>query len=362
MINYPNTLVVVSHDRGFLDEVCSDVIEFKDKLLNYFRGNYTTYVKTSSDAFINQKRMYEAYKEKRDKMQQFVDKFRASASRAALCQSRMKAIEKMDAEAPDDVVVEPVWRFSIENPEPLGRPIISINDIFFDYKSAIDAGKQKDDYLLQDVNFGVDLSSKIGILGANGAGKSTLLNVMLGQLEPLKGTVVRNGRLRIAHFTQHSGDKFDIQLGAVENMLIMFERATDQEMRTHLGKFGITGNDALKPMMMLSGGQKSRVAFSALAYQRPHVIVLDEPTNHLDMETTDALVDAISSFKGGVICVSHDQYFISSCCSELYVVGGGKATRFRGGFDEYKAKTLKETEARVKESVKSLSAMNSNAS
>ena len=185
-------------------------------------------------------------------------------------------------EAPEPVKIEPIWRFSIPNPEPLGRPIISIDDVWFDYAAVDEATgtkKPKEDWILQKVNFGVDLDSRIGILGPNGAGKSTLLNLIMDRLTPIKGSISRNGNLRIGHFTQHSADKFDLQLSAVENMLNLFEDSDDQGIRSFLGKFQIQGTDALKPMMMLSGGQKSRVAFASLAYQKPHVIVMDEPTN-----------------------------------------------------------------------------------
>lgn len=141
-------------------------------------------------------------------------------------------------------------------------------------------------------------------------------------------------------------------------MLNLFEGTDDQLMRSFLGKFQIQGTDALKPMMMLSGGQKSRVAFASLAYQKPHVIIMDEPTNHLDMESIDALVEAVKDFRGGLIVVSHDEHFITNTVSELWVVGDGKATRFRGSFNDYKKETLNRTAKRVADSVKSLSAIN----
>lgn len=238
-----------------------------------YRGNYDTYVKTSQEQIKNSMRVYQAYQDKRAHMMEFIEKFRANAKRATMVQSRIKAVEKMDAEAPEPVEIEPLWRFAIPNPEPLGRPIIAVDDVSFDYHSE---QKQEEEYLLQQVNFGVDLTSRIGILGANGAGKSTLLNLIMGRLQPKSGGVSRNGRLRIGHFTQHSADKFNLQLSAVENMLDLFDHAQDQEMRSFLGRFQIQGNDALKPMFLLSGGQKSRVAFASLAYQKPHVIVMDE--------------------------------------------------------------------------------------
>jgi len=360
LVEYKHTLIIVSHDRGFLNEVCTDIIEFDKRKLNYYKGNYDQYVKTADDNVKNQMRNYHAYKDKRAHLMEFIDRFRANANRASVVQSRIKQVERMDLEAPDLIEVPPVWRFNIPNPEPLGRPIISVDDVSFDYATMSDDGVKKplSSYLLQEANFGVDMSSRIGILGANGAGKSTLLNLIMGKLEPIKGSCTRNGRLRIGHFTQHSADKFDLQLSAVENMLALFDDAEDQEMRSFLGRFQIQGVDALKPMFLLSGGQKSRVAFASLAYQKPHVIVMDEPTNHLDMESIDALVDAIKDFKGGLIVVSHDQFFITNTCSELWVVGEGKATRFRGDFNEYKRHTLERTRKRVEASVKMLSAIN----
>ena len=294
-------------------------------------------------------RAYQAYESKREHMMEFITKFRASANRAKLVQSRIKAVEKMDAEAPEPVEIDSVWRFSIPNSSPLGPPIIAVNDVCFDYNPD---GKSKSDYLLQKVNFGVTLTSRIAILGANGQGKSTLLKLIMGSLRPLDGTVSVNSGLRIGYFTQHSGDNFDLKLSALENLLNMFENAEDQEMRSFLGKFQIQGNDAMKPMMLLSGGQKSRVAFAALAWKKPHVLVIDEGSNHLSMSAVDALIEAIQDFQGGLLIVSHDQHFVSNTCSELWVVSEGACTRFRGDFDEYKKHSAELTQKRVEESVK----------
>eukprot|EP00566_Odontella_aurita_P004865 CAMPEP_0113545102 /NCGR_PEP_ID=MMETSP0015_2-20120614/11076_1 /TAXON_ID=2838 /ORGANISM="Odontella" /LENGTH=766 /DNA_ID=CAMNT_0000445433 /DNA_START=49 /DNA_END=2346 /DNA_ORIENTATION=- /assembly_acc=CAM_ASM_000160 len=320
LVKYKHTMVVVSHDRGFLNEVCTDIIDFNKRKLTYYKGDYDTYVRTAEENVRNAMRVYQAYQDKRAHMMEFIEKFRANAKRATMVQSRIKTVEKMDLEAPEPVEVEQQWRFSIPNPEPLGRPIISIDDVSFDYsrERADGSKKPRDEYLLQDVNFGMDLESRIGILGPNGAGKSTLLNLIMDKLNPVSGSISRNGRLRIGYFTQHSADKFNLQLSAVENMLQLFEGVGDQEMRSFIGRFQIQGTEALKPMMMLSGGQKSRIAFAALSYQKPHVIIFDEPTNHLDMESIDALVEAVKDFRGGIMVVSHDQHFVTNTCGELW--------------------------------------------
>ena len=174
---YKHTLLVVSHDRGFLNEVCTDIIEFKRRKLTYYRGNFDTYVKLRDENIRNNMRQYHAYQEKREHMMEFITKFRANAKRATMVQSRIKAVEKMDVDAPEAVEIDPVWRFSIPNSEPLGPPIIAVNDVFFDYKPVRPDGtnKPESEYLLQQVNFGVDLTSRIAILGANGQGKTCIL-------------------------------------------------------------------------------------------------------------------------------------------------------------------------------------------
>ena len=166
--SYRHTLIVVSHDRSFLNEVCTDTIEFAKRKLTYYKGDYDTYVRTSEENVKNLMRVYQAYQDKRAHMMEFITRFRAAANRAKQVQSRVKAVEKMDLEAPEPVVVEQLWRFAIPNPEPLGRPIIAIDNVCFDYAAVDEATgtkKPKEDWILQEVNFGVDLDSRIGILG-----------------------------------------------------------------------------------------------------------------------------------------------------------------------------------------------------
>jgi ATP-binding cassette subfamily F protein 3 len=179
----------------------------------------------------------------------------------------------------------------------------------------------------------------------------------MGKLQPLSGSCRLNSGLRIAYFSQQHSTNFNFSLSAIENMMKTFEGAEEQEMRTFLGKFQIQGNDALKPMGLLSGGQKSRVAFAALAYKRPHVLIIDEGSNHLSMDAVDALVEAVKNFGGGIIVVSHDSHFVSNTCKELWVVENGKAVRFNGTFQEYKEYTSEKTKKRIDESVKRLTAI-----
>ncbi|KAJ8578299.1 hypothetical protein ON010_g900 [Phytophthora cinnamomi] len=248
--------------------------------------------------------------------------------------SRVKALDKiLRNELIDEPEDEHAFRMHFPPPEPLGRPIIAVEDVGFRYTP-------ESPVLFKDVHLGVDMSSRIGILGVNGSGKSTLINIMIGKLRAKEGSVTMNPRLRVATFTQHHVDSLDLSKSAVQNMQEMFPGHEPDEFRSHLGRFNLSGELAIKPTRTLSGGQKSRVGFALMTWRLPHVVVLDEPTNHLDMETIDALIDALREYKGGVVIVSHDQHFVTSVCEELWVVGDQKVARFRGTMGEYKNRVL----------------------
>jgi len=246
------------------------------------------------------------------------NKFRYNANRAALVQSRIKALNRME----NLMDVEDEHEFRLEFPEPdrIEGTIVSCKDVQFGY----DVNK----LLLHNVSCHVDMDSRVGVLGANGVGKSTLLKVLLGELEPQAGEVFRNGHARIATFAQHHMDQLRPHLTPLELLMDLFPKNHPQLIRRHLGHFGITGDLALQRIQYLSGGQKSRVAFSIVAWKKPHLYVLDEPTNHLDLETIDALILAINQFGGGVLLVSHDQHFLASVCAEFWGVLDGKMKRF----------------------------------
>ncbi|KAH9089799.1 hypothetical protein LEN26_019041 [Aphanomyces euteiches] len=332
---YPKTLIVVSHDRNFLNMVTTDTIYLAKQQLTYHRGNFASFEATQEEHLRNQRKAYDAQQMKIAHMQEFIDRFRCNAKKAPLVQSRVKALEKIMRTAVEEPEDPRAFRMTFPPPEPLGRPIISIENVAFRY-----ADDRPD--LFTDVNFGIDMSSRIGILGVNGSGKSTLINLMLGKLEPTFGKVVRNPRVRISTFTQHHVDSLNLSLSAVENMMELFPGHEPDEFRNHLGRFNLSGELAMKPTRKLSGGQKSRVGFAVLTWRLPHVVVLDEPTNHLDIETIDALIDALRGYKGGVVIVSHDQHFVNSICDELWVVGKQKVTQFRGSMADYKKAILKE--------------------
>jgi ATP-binding cassette subfamily F protein 3 len=273
-----------------------------------------------------QQRQHEAQQVKLAHMQEFVDKFRYNAKRASLVQSRIKMIEKEDVIA--DVEDEKPFEFWFADAGEIGRPVIQLDDVTFGYSP--------DKILFEHVMLDVDLKSRVALVGPNGVGKSTVLNLVQGKLTALNGFIKINPQLRLGVFTQHHMDSFDLVISPLQNMMNRWPKATDAELRAHLGRYEVTGNDALKPMKFMSGGQKSRVAFAALTFSKPHVVILDEPTNHLDMEAIEALANALIDFKGGVVVISHDQYFIEKVCSEIWIVGNKTVKIYKGTFEDYK--------------------------
>lgn len=315
---YEKTLIVVSHDRNFLDTVATDIIHHHQRTLHYYRGNYSHFERQRGERLKIMQREYAAQQAKRAHIQQFIDKFRYNAKRASLVQSRIKMLAKMDTLM--DVAEEKETVFNFPEVDRLEGHIISCNRLKFGY----DAKR----ILIRDCTLNVDMDSRVGVLGANGVGKSTLLNLLMGKLRPLEGEVYRNAHARIAMFAQHHVDGLDLRFSAVDLMMQLFPGNNPQIFRRHLGSFGVTGELATNPIRALSGGQKSRVAFAIVTWKRPHLIIMDEPTNHLDLETIEALIQAVQNFGGGLLFVSHDFSFLQGAANEFWGVSTGLVKRF----------------------------------
>ncbi|KAI9436514.1 P-loop containing nucleoside triphosphate hydrolase protein [Lactarius psammicola] len=324
---WPGTLIVVSHDRAFLDAVATDIIHQHSGRLDYYKGNFTQFYSTKSERERNLRREYEAQMEYRKHLQAFIDRWRYNANRAAQAQSKIKILEKLPELSPP--AAEETESFRFPETEKISPPLLQLSEVTFGY----DAAK----IILNRVNFDVGLDSRLAIVGSNGAGKSTLIKLLTGELTPLSGQVNRNGRLRVGYFAQHHVDTLVPTMNPVQFLAHRFPGKTEQEYRQHLGNFQITGMTGLQSIGTLSGGQKSRVAFAVLSLQRPHILLLDEPTNHLDLEGLDALMLALSTWNGGVIVISHDERFITSVAKELWVCGDGGVTRFKGDVEAYKS-------------------------
>ncbi|VVC28242.1 ABC transporter-like,P-loop containing nucleoside triphosphate hydrolase,AAA+ ATPase domain,ABC- [Cinara cedri] len=324
---WQSTLLVVSHDRHFLDTVPTDILHLHSQRIDMYRGNYEIFEKTKNEKLKNQQREIEAQMAHRAHVQEFIDRFRYNANRASSVQSKIKMLEKLPELKPIEKEVEVVLRFP--ETEGLSPPILQLNDISFAYPGC--------NNVLQHVNLGATLESRICIVGDNGAGKTTLLKIIMGLLSPTAGSRNVHRNLKFGYFSQHHVDQLEMNLSSVELLQTSVPGKSIEEYRRQLGGFGISGDLALQSVGSLSGGQKSRVAFARMCMSNPNFLVLDEPTNHLDIETIEALGKAIQKYTGGLILVSHDERLIRMVCKELWVCGSGNVRSIEGGFNEYRA-------------------------
>jgi len=246
-------------------------------------------------------------------------------------QSRIKAIGRIDVTS--EVMQDPGVVFMFPNPEKISPPLCRL------YEAVI--GYNKNKVILNKVNMNIDLETRIALIGPNGGGKSTLVKAMNGLLELQDGYRFLHNRLRIGLFTQHHMDSLDLRMSAVEQLMRKYPEETAERFRSHLGSFGISGNMALRPMYLLSGGQKSRVSFAIITWEKPHILMLDEPTNHLDFDAINALIVALNNFEGGLVVVSHDEYFLSALCDKLYVVNKNRVQYFEGDLSDYRKALMK---------------------
>ncbi|KAJ0907059.1 putative ABC transporter, AAA+ ATPase domain, P-loop containing nucleoside triphosphate hydrolase [Helianthus annuus] len=329
LTKWPKTFIVVSHAREFLNTVVTDILYLQNQKLTAYKGDYDTFERTRAEHLKNQQKAFESNERSREHMQAFIDKFRYNAKRASLVQSRIKALDRLGHV--DEVVNDPDYKFDFPTPDDRpGPPIISFSDASFGYPGG--------PILFRNLNFGIDLDSRVAMVGPNGIGKSTILKLISGELQPTSGTVFRSAKVRIAVFSQHHVDGLDLTSNPLLYMMRCFPGVPEQKLRGHLGSFGVTGNLALQPMYTLSGGQKSRVAFAKITFKKPHIILLDEPSNHLDLDAVEALIQGLVIFQGGVLMVSHDEHLISGSVDQLWAVSEGRVTPFSGTFQDYKKK------------------------
>ncbi len=340
---YPHTLLVISHDRELLNKCVDHIVHVDKQKLSLFSGNYDTFERELALRLGLQQKMHEKQQTERAHMQQFVDRFKAKASKARQAQSRMKALEKMDIV--DAVIASRAVKFSFPNPEKIPSPMITINHA--------DVGYTQDKPILKRINDNIDRDDRIALLGANGNGKSTLIKLIAGKLGVMNGDIFRSGKLRIGYFSQHQTEELDMSSTAYREMFRMmrqqFPDITEPKVRSKLGQFGFSRELSDNLISSLSGGEKARLLFAFMSFDAPHLLLLDEPTNHLDIDAREALVNALNNYEGAIVIVSHDPNMVERVADRLWLIKDGSVRDFDGDLEDYRKFTIQSRREERKE-------------
>lgn len=324
LIKYPGTLVLISHDREFLDAVVRYIAHIEHSKLTLYTGNYTAFEKTRAERLAQQQSAYEKQQRERAHMQAYVDRFRAQATKAKQAQSRLKALGRM--EEISAAQIDSPFHFKFFEPEKLPDRLLNVTD------AAIGYGETT---IVDNLKMQLMPGQRIGLIGPNGAGKSTLIKFLAGELSAQKGESWQAQDLKIGYFAQHQLEQLNLDLTALEQLRALDRQAREQDLRNYLGGFGFQGARVDEPVKPFSGGEKARLVLALLVYQKPNLLLLDEPTNHLDLQMRHALSVALQEFKGAMVIVSHDRHLLKTVTDELVIVHDGKAEIFDGDLDDY---------------------------
>ena len=328
---YEGTLILISHDRDFLDAVTDHILHIENQELTLYTGNYSTFEVTRSERLAQQQQAFEKQVEARAHLQKFIDRFKAKATKARQAQSRIKQLEKMQLLAPAHV--DTPFTFSFREPTKMSSPLLTLDQAEIGYPGKSIASK---------ISLQITPSSRIGLLGMNGAGKSTLIKSLVGDLALLNGQRKASELLNIGYFAQHQMDALDAQASPMLQLSRLADKQiSEATLRSFLGSFGFSGERMDTPCESFSGGERARLALALIVWQRPNVLILDEPTNHLDLDMRHALSMALQDFEGAVVLVSHERQLIASVCDDLLLVHAGRCTEFAGDLQDY-AKWLRE--------------------
>merc|ERR1711939_306456 len=330
---WDRTLVLVSHSMDFLNGVCTNMIDMRQKQLIYYGGNYDSYSKTRSEQEVNQMKAYTKQQDEIVHIKKFIASAGTYANLVRQAKSRQKILDKMEADGLIQKVDEDrVFTFRFADVEKLPPPVLSFDDVTFSY-----SGNAKDD-LYKHISISVWMDSRTALVGPNGVGKSTLLRLMTGKLSPTGGVVSRHTHLKMGVYSQHSSEQLDLTKSALDFVRDKYaDKSQDyQYWRQQLGKYGLSGESQTALMGTLSEGQKSRIVFALLAIDGPNMLLLDEPTNGLDIPTIDSLADAINAFTGGVVVVSHDFRLLDKIAKDIMVCENQTIRKWPGSIGEYK--------------------------
>ncbi|CUI80913.1 Uncharacterized ABC transporter ATP-binding protein YheS [Achromobacter xylosoxidans] len=332
---YPGTLIVISHDRDFLDGVVNVIVHIDERKLKRYSGNYSSFERQRAAQLELAQGMIEKQMRQRAHLQSFIDRFKAQASKARQAQSRIKALARMEEVAPLRAAAE----FSFEFREPLRapNPLLTMDKISAGYRNTDeDSGVTSDSIIVSGIDFSLQAGQRLGLLGINGAGKSTFIKTIAGELQSLAGETQFNKGLSIGYFAQHQVEMLRHDESPLWHMTKIAPTVREQELRNFLGSFNFNGAMATSSIAPFSGGEKARLALALIVWQRPNLLLLDEPTNHLDLETREALTTALAQFEGTLVLVSHDRHLLRATTDQFIIVADGRFSPFDGDLDDYK--------------------------
>jgi ATP-binding cassette subfamily F protein 3 len=327
---YPGTLLVISHDRDFLDGVVNVIVHIDERKLKRYSGHYSSFERQRAAQIVLAQGMLEKQQRKQAHLQSYIDRFKAQATKARQAQSRIKALARMEEIAPLRAAAE----FSFDFREPLRapNPLLTLDDVAIGYRS--EQGNEKQ--IASAINFSLQTGQRIGLLGVNGAGKSTFIKTIAGELQALHGDANFGKGLAIGYFAQHQLEMLRDDESPLWHLVRIAHNVREQELRNFLGSFNFPGTMVTSPIGPFSGGEKARLALALIVWQRPNLLLLDEPTNHLDLETREALTDALAQFEGTLMLVSHDRHLLRATTDQFLIVADGALTEFDGDLDDYK--------------------------
>lgn len=324
LANYRGTLLLISHDRDFLDPIIDRVLHIEQQKLNDYTGNYSSFELQRATKLAQQQSAYQQQQQKIAHLQSFIDRFKAKATKAKQAQSRVKALEKMELIAP--AYADSPFSFHFREPLSLPSPLLSMEKVSAGY------GERT---VLQSVKLNLVPGSRIGLLGRNGAGKSTLIKLLAGEIAAQSGHTQLAKGVQLGYFAQHQLDTLRADESALWHLARLAPQQTEQELRNYLGGFDFHGDKVKQAVKSFSAGEKARLVLALIVWQRPNLLLLDEPTNHLDLDMRQALTEALTEYEGSLVIVSHDRHLLRSTVNEFYLVHDGQVDEFKGDLDDY---------------------------
>ncbi|ALZ94840.1 MULTISPECIES: ABC transporter ATP-binding protein [Leclercia] len=322
--SYQGTLILISHDRDFLDPVVDKIIHIEQESMFEYTGNYSSFERQRAVRLSQQQAMYESQQQRVAHLQSFVDRFKAKASKAKQAQSRIKMLERMEMIAPAHV--DNPFHFSFRAPESLPNPLLKMEKVSAGYGDRI---------ILDSIKLNLVPGSRIGLLGRNGAGKSTLIKLLAGELAPVRGDIGLAKGIKLGYFAQHQLEYLRADESPLQHLARLAPQEMEQKLRDYLGGFGFQGDKVTENTGRFSGGEKARLVLALIVWQRPNLLLLDEPTNHLDLDMRQALTEALIEFEGALVVVSHDRHLLRSTTDDLYLVHDSKVEPFDGDLEDY---------------------------